>query len=336
MESDDESAWRQYVEAHPDATFYHRLGWKRVIEASFGHRTYYFMAHDHERIVGVLPVVHLRSFVFGSIQCSMPFMGCGGVLADNPEAEAALIDTARELLATSGADYLELRSSKRLAADLPTKTHKICMALDLAPGPDVLWERFASKHRREVRKALACDLEIRFGGEELLDDCFAVLSVGWRNLGTPLYSKSFFRKVLRVFGEAVEIVLVTHQGRPVATAFDGFFRQTVEGMWTYATRAPFAYANYYLYWQLIQRACERGFTTYHLGRSSVDSTGVAYKRKWLAKPLQLYWQYLLGQAKTVPDLSVDNPKYGTYISLWKKLPVPVARRLGPMIAGNIP
>ena len=44
LEPSDQERWREYVHAHPAATFYHRLAWKKVLENSFGHRTYYLMA----------------------------------------------------------------------------------------------------------------------------------------------------------------------------------------------------------------------------------------------------------------------------------------------------
>ncbi len=40
----DEPRWDQFVERCPEATFFHKSGWKRVIETSFGHCTHYLLA----------------------------------------------------------------------------------------------------------------------------------------------------------------------------------------------------------------------------------------------------------------------------------------------------
>ena len=69
------------------------------------------------------------------------------------------------------------------------------------------------------------------------------------------------------------------------------------------------HAGYVLYWELIKNACERGMKRFHLGRSTVQSGGESFKKKWNAEPTQLYWQYLLRHAGRFPQLNVDNPKY---------------------------
>ena len=89
--SDESDLWTEYIRKHPQATFYHGIGWKEVIESSFGHRTYYLMAMNEGAVSGVLPLVHLKSLLFGSIFCSMPFLNFGGICADDAEAERALL-----------------------------------------------------------------------------------------------------------------------------------------------------------------------------------------------------------------------------------------------------
>lgn len=337
LDASDEASWEAYVRSHPKATFYHDLRWRGVMERSFGHGTHYLVAVEDGAIRGVLPIVHLKSTLFGSILCSMPFLNFGGILADKPEAESALVEGARELVRKTRAEYLELRQLDRTDAVLPARTHKVSMTLALDPDPEVLWNGLKSKHRRVVRRSLEQGLEVRFGRHELLDDFHALLSRGWRDLGTPIYRRSFFRNVLDAFGDDVEIVLVSHRGRPVGTAFDGFFRDTVEGMWTFTNRESSRFeANTFLYWQLIRRACERGYSRYHLGRSTAGSTGEFYKSKWNAEPRQLYWEYVLPEARGLPELNPDNPKFRVAIALWRRLPVWTTRAIGPFLARSIP
>ena len=93
MFSDEFDLWTEYIRKHPQATFYHEIGWKEVIERSFGHKTYYLMAMRQDNIAGILPLVHLKSHLFGSILCSMPFLNFGGICADDSEAENELLDS---------------------------------------------------------------------------------------------------------------------------------------------------------------------------------------------------------------------------------------------------
>lgn len=333
----DYHLWEYYVEASPNATFYHRVEWKEVIEKSFGHKTYYLMAIDEDVVVGILPMVHMKSLLFGSIFCSMPFLNFGGICADNENAEKALFKEARSILHKMKGDYLEMRHLKKSSLDIPYTTHKVSMTLELDPDPGVLWNNFKGKHRQNIRKATKNGLEIRFGRKELLEDFYNLLSVGWRDLGTPMYSLSFFRNIVDALEGSLEICVVIYQGKTIATAFYGLFGDTVEGMWTYSLRE---YAklqtNYFLYWKMIERYCNKGYKLFHLGRSSSESGGIFYKKKWNAELKQLYWEYALNRSNKIPELNVDNPKYQKAINLWRKLPVRVTQYLGPHIAKNIP
>jgi FemAB-related protein (PEP-CTERM system-associated) len=337
MEARELPLWREYIDSRPGATFYHRPEWKRVVESSFGHRAYYLMAMNDRGVVGILPLVHVKTALFGSILCSMPYLNFGGVVADDREAEGALYDEAGRLMKGIGADYVELRQSRRSSAALPSAEHKVGMYLDLDPDPEVILGRFKRRHRREVRSALKKDLEIRFGNGELTKDFYTLLSRGWRDLGTPIYGRRFFENILATFGESAEIAVVYHRGIPVATAFDCFFNGAVEGMWSYSLKKYSCLkVNYFLYWQLIKRACEKGCDRYHLGRSTVDSNGQKYKAKWGARPRQLYWEYVVNGSGRIPELNVDNPKYRLAIGLWRWLPLGLTRIAGPFLAKGIP
>jgi len=331
--------WENYVNAHPDATFYHRHEWKEVMEESFGLKTYYLLAGDKNTVLGILPFVHLKSFLFGSIFCSMPFLNFGGICADNEKAEKALLSEASKIVKTSGGDYLELRHKKRSSADIPVKTNKVSMTLKLDQDTDVLWNNFKTKHRTNIRRACKNGLKIRVGNKDLLNEFYDIISIGWRDLGTPLYQKSFFENILDVFEESIEIYLVYYEGKAIATAFNFLFRNTVDGMWTYSLKEfSKLQTNYFLYWEMIKRACEKGYKLYNLGRSTSGTGATFYKKKWNAVTRQLYWEYILNESigNKLPELNVDNPKYQPAINTWRKMPVWFTKIIGPYIAKNIP
>jgi hypothetical protein len=138
-------------------------------------------------------------------------------------------------------------------------------------------------------------------------------------------------------GDSVEICIVTYQGVAIGTAFVGLFKKTVEGMWlSFLKEFARQQTNYFQYWEMIKRACEQGYEEFHLGRSSAEGGGEFFKEKWNAVPKPLYWEYILNKAKVVPELNVDNPKYQIAIRVWKKLPLPVTKALGPILAKSIP
>jgi FemAB-related protein (PEP-CTERM system-associated) len=267
----------------------------------------------------------------------MPFLNFGGVCAESVEVETSLIATARDILEKNKGDYLELRHVKQTEQKLPVKTHKISMTLSLDRDPERVWNAFKSKHRTNIRRAEKHGLTIRSGGENLLSDFFQIISIGWRDLGTPIYPFRFFQYILEEFKNEIEIFIVYYLGQPIAAAFNGRFKDTIEGMWTYALREHIRLqTNSFLYWKMIEKACLDGFQHYHLGRSTNDSGSSVFKKKWNAYPTQLYWEYLLNRKTTLPDISVENPRYQFARKTWQKLPVALTRILGPALSRSIP
>lgn len=329
--------WNAFVAHHPDGSFYHRFEWREVNRACFGHQSVYLAAIEEGRIVGVLPIVQLKSRLFGNIACSMPFVNYGGPCADSEAIAQRLLDEAERVVERWQAKYLELRSRTYLGPRYPSSDHKVSMMVDLDPDPEKLWHAFKTGHRQDIRKGQKNGFEATFGGPELLDDFYALLSESWRDLGTPIYAKSYFETIVKTFGPAIRIVLVRRGDMPVATAFDGLHGDTVDGMWL-AQRAAFRNQNagYVLYWELIRQACIAGHTRFHLGRSTAHSGGEVFKKKWNAQTKPLHWHYILRSSRSMPELNVQNPKYRLAIEAWRRLPVGLTQMVGPSIARSIP
>lgn len=332
------AAWNTFVHASPQASFYHRAEWQAINEQAFGHRTASLGAMQDGRLVGVFPLVQVKSLLFGNIACSMPFVNYGGPAAESDEASAALLEAAGRVCETWGVDYLEIRSQRQLDARYPSSAHKVSMTVDLDANPDTLWNAFKGDHRKDIKRAYKNGFTAEFGGIELLTPFYAVLSESWRDLGTPIYRRQYLELVMRTFPESTRICLVRAQdGTPAAAAFCGHHRDIVEGMWLGMREEPRRQmVGYVLYWELIKDACERGFRRFHLGRSTAQSGSETFKRKWNAFVTQLYWHYLLRTRSDIPQLNPDNAKYKLAIAAWRKLPVPVTQQIGPLLARSLP
>lgn len=330
-------AWNAFVSTSPNGSVYHRFEWRDINRESFGHRSCYLAVLDQDRIIGVFPIVQVRSRLFGNIGCSLPFVNYGGPCADSPEAEQLLLKEGCAVADEWRVDYLEIRSRTHLGSRFPIAGHKVSMTVDLDPDPEKLWGAFRTGHRQEIRRAYKNGLVARMGGQELLDDFYAVLSESWRNQGTPIYSKRFLRNVAEAFSGSLRLCVVYAGTEPAAAAFDVRHGDTFEGMWL-GQRAKFRpqLVGYVLYWELIKHACGSRAHRFHLGRSTVSSGGESFKKKWNAKATQLYWQYVLRSVRDVPQLNVSNPRYKLAIDAWRRLPVPITRFVGPFIARGIP
>jgi len=46
----------------------------------------------------------------------------------------------------------------------------------------------------------------------------------------------------------------------------------------------------------------------------------------------LFYEYYLVRAKKMPDLNPLNPKYKLFINMWKKMPLPLSKGIGPLVS----
>lgn len=115
----DNAAWDAYVLAQPQATFFHRAGWQRVLREAFRHDTHFLYTERDGRVSGVLPLAHVRSLLFGSSLVSLPFAVYGGVVADDAESAQRLEAEAERLARHLGVRHLELRQLERRHPDWP-------------------------------------------------------------------------------------------------------------------------------------------------------------------------------------------------------------------------
>jgi FemAB-related protein (PEP-CTERM system-associated) len=332
----DAGRWNEFLNLCPRANFYQRYEWEQANRVLLGHRTLFLLCEQGDRIVGVLPLVNIRSRLFGNVLTSMPFVNFGGPAAHHDAIEEILVREACAHADRHRGRYLEVRSTRPLAG-LLQRTDKVSMTIALKDDPEQMMAAFSQKHRHNIRRAQKAGFEVRTGGAELLDDFFDILSFSWHALGTPLYRKSYFAGLLRAFGTDLRVYVAYHEGRPVATALNGFFKDTVEGMWAgvdprHAELQP----NYVLYWEMIADACRSGYRQYHLGRSTKDSGAQRFKEKWLGEPKQLYWNYHLVTDEEMPHLSPSNPQFDRAIRTWRRMPLAVLRVIGPPIARLIP
>ena len=330
--------WDNYVISHPDASNYHQAAWRKVVERSFSHRTHYLAAKDDTgRIMGVLPLVHMKSRLFGSFLISLPFFNYGGVLADSDEAAQQLLCQADELRRENGAEYLELRHCGATIDSLPSKQHKVTMILALESTEEGQWKAFNAKLRNQTRKAEKSGLVPIIGGLELLDGFYDVFVRNMRDLGTPVYGREFFYNILDELRDSARIVAVRHNNRIIAAGIITWFRDTVELPWAssiadFKSMCP----NNMLYWEAIKFAIELGAKKFDFGRSTPNEGTFNFKKQWGAVAAPLSWQYLMEEGKTMPDLNPKNPKYAIAIRAWRKLPLTLTRILGPRIVRSIP
>ena len=330
------SEWDGVVEAFEGSTFCHLGAWRGMMTEVLGHALHYRVAMDGAgRVQGALPMVRVRSRLFGDYLVSMPFLSYGGPLGTE-EARALLArEAAREALEL-GVDLLELRSRTPVPGTLRTSERKVTVLLDLPDRSETLWEKgLPGKVRSQVRRPMKEGMEARFG-VELLEPYYQVFTHTMRSLGTPVLPKQFFREVAVGMGEQVLVGVVFWKDRPVAAGCGFLWNGEVEITWAGALRDVSRMApNMLLYWSFMEEAIRRGARTFNFGRCSPGSGTHRFKLQWGGKDHSLPWaQWSPGAVTATP--TPTGRKYQLATAIWQRLPLAATNRLGPMISRNLP
>lgn len=334
LASESIDRWEAFIEHCPDATFFHRAGWKRVIERAFGHRAYFLYAEKKGKVEGVLPLAHLRSRLFGNALISSPFCVYGGVAAMSKDVRMALEKAAEDLAIRLNVDYLELRGRSQSQANWPVKDLYVTFRKKIEPEPEKNLQAIPRKQRAMVRKGIQVGLvsEIDVNPERFI----TLYSESVRNLGTPVFSRKYFQILYEEFNKDCEVLTVTKSGRPISSVLSFYFRDEVLPYYGGGTEeARRLKGNDFMYWELMRLACERGYQWFDYGRSKKGTGSYSFKKNWGFEPEPLFYQYRLVKADKMPDVNPLNPKYRLFIALWKHLPLPVANTIGPLLSRSL-
>ena len=330
-----EEEWDGFAARHEGYTHFHKLRWRALIERVFGHECVYLAARDWDgALIGILPLVRVRSIVFGHYLVSMPFLNYGGPLGSD-QAVRALVDESIELARQERVKLLELRSRVPLPGSVPASHRKLTVVLDLAETAGHQFKRFDPKLRSQIRRPQKEGVTVRFGPDQV-SPFFSVFARHMRDLGTPTQSLAFFREVAEQFAKDTWFACAYLAGEPVAAGCGFRFADEFEMTWAsslkmYNREAP----NMLLYWTCIERAIEDGVKRFNFGRCTPGSGTHRFKLQWGGRDEPLWWYDFAAK----PQVTTPSPESGPFRfgpRIWRKLPAALATAVGPAIVRYIP
>lgn len=369
----------RFVVSSLGASPYHLSAWRDAIAAAYGHCTVGAVATRREvpasvdgpkasafecsetsesdesgesgRPVGMLALVHLRHWLFGSRYVSMPFCDWTGMLADDADTGWMLL---RDVLAQAQAQRVgevEIRQDRPFdlrgpqpglfgdsdwsVADV-NKESKVRMVLDLPNDAESLMRGFRSKLRSQIRKPIKEGLVVRSGGRELIGDFYRVFVENMRDLGSPVHSRRLLEEVVDRFGDHARVFVVYGDRMPMAGAVSLGLGDVLYNPWASALRRHVERSpNMLLYWAMLEFACGNGYRRFDFGRSTPNEGTYRFKEQWGARPVPIYWyRFSFGTPENEPVAS-SKSRFTWAMEGWKHLPVGVTRMMGPLIRRHI-
>jgi serine/alanine adding enzyme len=357
MSDTEYKMWDRYVACHPQGNAYQQSFWARAIKQSYGHRVYYLVATQTDAdgsdgsgmrsIVGILPLVHIKHFLFGNHLFSMPYADLGGALADNAFVGQDLLNEALKIAQQEDIPTIELRQAGPVCSAfsldysgfscLIEPQHRVRMLLALPENAEQLLLSFKSKLRSQIHRPLKEGLEVVSGGHELMNDFYSVFAENMRDLGSPVHSKAFIAAVMNFAGEKARIFIVYRNQHALACSMILACGETLVNPWASSLRRfSSASPNMLLYWAMLKYGCDNGFKYFDFGRSTQGEGTYKFKKQWGALEKPLYWTTFSTLDRKLIASAVDQKsRFDTAMLLWKKVPVSVTKLIGPILRKSI-
>lgn len=327
----------RYVMEHPQGTPFHETRWIDLVRTTFGFENRTLVAWAGSQIRGVLPLSLVAAPITGRRLVSVPYGVYGGILADDPEAIGALDEAACTLARNSGVRYVETRYLE------PGPTHHAHVELyetyrrELPDDPDDVLGSIPRKARAEVRKCRK-----KFGarlleGDALFDEFYELYCLNKRGLGSPVFRKSYFRRLLDLYGPRAVLHGLEVDGRVMVAvlslASNGVLYPYYSGSAPEAGRHG---ASNAVYASLMEWATERDYHTFDFGRSRAGSGPASFKRNMGFEPRPLDYQFHFPFGGRPPRINPSNPSMKLPQKVLSSLPMWAARMVGHSVMRHVP
>ena len=331
----DEVARIEGFVAERGGSVFHRPAWLLAVERGTGQCAHGLVAEKGGLLTGWLPLTEIHSPVFGRMLASSGFAVEGGVLAANDVTAVNLCVAVQEYAERLSCPTVELRGGFA-ATGWTVREDSHCGFVAPLQDDDeaqLLW--IPRKQRAEVRKGLKNNLHVSKGKHTVDREAhYEVYSESVRNLGTPVFPKSLFDAVLDNLDG--EILTVWNGATPVASVLSLFHDGAVMPYWGGGTReARGLRANDRMYYELMLRARRRGCDRFDFGRSKTGSGAWSFKKNWGFEPEPLSYASWTAPGHEERDADPTSARHKSRIALWKRLPLSLTNRIGPLIARGL-
>lgn len=334
----EKDRWDDFVEKS-GGPVYDLWEWGQLCEL-YGHEAEYLGVVDEQELLGVLPIVYMRGSLFGDKLISMPFSEYGSlVVADGApsEAMALLLDRVHELADQRSVDFVSLRGrSLEQSREFTGKRRFVTFEIPVDDA-DAAWDSLDSSRRTHVRNARENELEVRQARSiDDLERYYELYLENQQRFGSPPHSFRFFRQLWTEFEDELSIDLAFHDDTLVN---GGIVFQLADRCFDWSRVAHRDYRDLQggslLLWNAIERACDdESVSRFTLGRTRNGSGVYMFKKSWGGEKTWLDdYHYFPNGDFALPD--PDSEKYDRAKEVWRKVPKPVTKLVGPQIRKHI-
>lgn len=326
--------WDRLVVSHPDFGFFHSAAWAKVLSKTYGHEPFYLRCSQRGELVALVPMMEVRSVLTGHRGVCLPFADFCAPLMFGEGDSASAIDTLCEVASKRKWKYFEFRGGKTFDTSATPSLTFYGHTLDLRRGPEDLITRLKSSARCALGKAKRSGLSVQVvRTREAIVEFYRLHVRTRRRHGLPPQPLSFFLNIHdNVIKPGLGFVAMANSGsRPVAAAvFFHFGKKAVYKFGASDDRHQILRGNNLVIWEGIRFLAQNGAETLHLGRTSLENTGLRrFKLAWGTEEKMIeYFKFdpLAGTWLTGPDAASRFHE-----AIFGRLPLALNRLAGAII-----
>ena len=326
LDHHQKEAWNTFVRNHEHGTFFHLAEWKDVLEQAFGLKTFYLYAQEGDNIVGVLPLALVKRPLFGPALISTPLCVYGGALGERESLERAAAEKARTL----GVRYLELRQQEKSGLDWPESSQFYTFKKLLPQNHEDALKAIPRKQRAEVRKGISHNLVTTSNHD--IDTFYKIYATSVHGLGTPVFSKKYAETLIKTFQENCDITTIFKDDLPLTSVMTFYYKDQIIPYYGGGLPDARNYSAYpYMYWKLMEKGVDNNMAIFDFGRSMKGSGAFSFKKTFGFEAEALPYQYHLVKDKDIPCMDPSTSRNKLITNTWKKIPLPLANFIGPVL-----
>lgn len=324
--------WDSFVLATGKCSFFHSSAWARVLSETYGYKPLYFSIIDGHRLLAMVPIMEVESFLTGKRGVSLPFSDHCELIWNGKDEIEKLIKTIIDYGRGNGWKYLELKPGRRIKNDLQASTLYLSHKLDITKKEDLLFAGLRDSTKRNIKKALQAGVECSVNYSlEAIEQFYALNCMTRKHHGIPPQPFKFFKNVYKhiVSKKQGTVILASHADKVVAGAVYFHFGKGVLYKYGASDRAhQNLRANYLVMWNAIQWYCRNDYELFDMGRTESDNKGLnQFKTGWNTQPEEIvYYKYYMKEQSFMPDRDQSSSPMTDRIMPY--LPTTILRLIG--------
>jgi CelD/BcsL family acetyltransferase involved in cellulose biosynthesis len=333
----DVKGWNDQLEVEEQDSFFYTSNWARVLSGTYHYDPHYLVAREAGKIVGLIPMMGIKSFCTGKRGVSLPFTDyCYPLVNDRASAEQ-LFQTLIQHGNSHGWKSFELRGELPGINSLPSSRY-YSHRLALSPNEEVIFSGFSNNTRRNINKAQREGVEVRIGNDEdSMREFYRLNCMTRKRHGLPPQPYRFFRYIFHdVIADNRGLVLLANKGGGsiAGAVFFHFGKHAIYKFGASDLDQKSLRANSLVMWEAIRWYAGHHFKTFCFGKTELENEGLRrFKIGWGSSERIL--EYSVYDLKRAAFVAKNSKVVGWHNNVFNKMPIPLARLIGSAIYRHV-